>query len=132
VHARELQNQPRVLKKVEQHLWVFENCSSGRSGNSRKKRSENNPLIDNANARVTSGMSPFVDRPDETSRQTLDIKPGQGEKFVIVAQKCISIVDGYARTKLNNAMFETKAENRSNNQELEDGNKLARHSKLSK
>ena len=71
---------------------------------------ENNPLIDSANAGSDKLYVTFLlDRPDETIVSNLDIKPGQGEKFVIVGTEVyLYCPNGYARTKLNNAMFETK------------------------
>ena len=71
---------------------------------------ENNPLIDSAGVRPDKLHVTFLsDTPDETVTSTLDIKLDQGEKFVIVdTEVYLYCPNGYARTKLNNAMFETK------------------------
>jgi len=71
---------------------------------------ENNPLVD------ISGLGPeklyvtfLAARPDETVVSTLDIKLDPGEKFVIAGTEVyLYCPNGYARTALNNAMFETK------------------------
>ena len=94
---------------------------------------ENNPLIDNANARADKLYVTFLlDRPDETIASNLDIKPGQGEKFVIVGTEVyLYCPNGYARTKLNNAMFETKLRTVATTRNWKTVNKLLVISKLS-
>ncbi len=94
---------------------------------------ENNPLIDNANARADKRYVTFLlDRPDETIASNLDIKPGQGEKFVIVGTEVyLYCPNWYARTKLNNAMFETKLRTVATTRNWKTVNKLLVISKLS-
>jgi uncharacterized protein (DUF1697 family) len=71
---------------------------------------ENNLLIGGAGVRPDKLYVTFLSAaPDETVASTLDIKLNQGEKFVIVGTEVyLYCPNGYARTKLNNAMFETK------------------------
>ena len=76
-----------------------------------KRIIENNPLIDSAD--VVGPDKLYVtflsDGPDETVASNLDIKLDQGEKFVIAGKEVyLYCPNGYAGTKLNNAMFETK------------------------
>jgi uncharacterized protein (DUF1697 family) len=94
---------------------------------------ENNPLIDSANAGPDKLYVTFLlDRPDETIASNLDIKPGQGEKFVIVGTEVyLYCPNGYARTKLNNAMFETNLRTVATTRNWKTVNKLLVISKLS-
>jgi uncharacterized protein (DUF1697 family) len=71
---------------------------------------ERNPLIGSVGVRPDKLYVTFLlDRPDETVASNLDVKPGHGEKFVIVCTEVyLYCPNGYARTTLNNAMFETK------------------------
>ncbi len=93
---------------------------------------ENNPLVDSAGVRHDKLYVTFLsDRPDETVASTLDIKPGQGEKFVIVGTEVyLYCPNGYARTRLNNAMFETKLRTVATTRNWKTINKLLVISKL--
>jgi len=69
----------------------------------------NNPLIGRADVALDKLYVTFlVDPPDEMVASNLDIKAGDDEKFVIVGKEVyVYCPNGYARTKLSNAMFET-------------------------
>lgn len=71
---------------------------------------DNNPLIDRADVALDKLYVTFLlDTPDETVASKLDITLGEDEKFVIVRSEVyLYCPNGYARTKLNNAAFETK------------------------
>ena len=72
------------------------------------------------------------DRPDETVASTLDIQLDEGEKFVIVGTEVyLYCSNGYAKTKLNNAMFETKLKTVATTRNWKTVNKLLIISKLS-
>jgi len=94
---------------------------------------DNNPLIDSAGVRPDKLYVTFLsDAPDETVASTLDIKLDQGEKFVIVGKEVyLYCPNGYARTKLNNAMFETKLKTAATTRNWKTTNKLLVISKLS-
>ena len=94
---------------------------------------ENNPLIDSAGVRPDKLYVTFLsDTPDETVTSTLDIKLDQGETFVIVdTEVYLYCPNGYTRTKLNNAMFETKLKTAATTRNWKTINKLLVISKLS-
>ena len=94
---------------------------------------ENNPLIDSADTEPEKLYVTFLsDRSDETVASTLDIQLDQGEKFVIVGTEVyLYCPNGYARTKLNNAMFETKLKTVATTRNWKTINKLLIISKLS-
>jgi uncharacterized protein (DUF1697 family) len=71
---------------------------------------ENNPLVDRANVEPDKLHVTFLsDTPDETVASKLDVSLGQGEMFAIVDKEVyLYCPNGYAKTKLNNAMFEAK------------------------
>ena len=94
---------------------------------------ENNPLIGRAGIRPEKLYVTFLSAtPDETVASTLDIKPGQGEQFVVVGTEVyLYCPAGYARTTLNNAMFETKLKTAATTRNWKMINKLLVISKLS-
>jgi len=71
---------------------------------------ENNPLVDSARAEPDELYVTFLSAaPDETVVSTLDLQLDLDEKFVIAGTEVyLYCPNGYARTTLNNAMFETK------------------------
>lgn len=72
------------------------------------------------------------DRPDETVASTINIQLDQGEKFVIVGTEVyLYCPNGYARTTLNNAMFETKLKTVAKTRNWKTINELLFFSKLS-
>ena len=94
---------------------------------------ENNPLIDGAHKEPEKLYVTFLsDRPDETVASTINIQLDQGEKFVIVGTEVyLYCPNGYARTTLNNAMFETKLKTVATTRNWKTVNKLLIISKLS-
>ncbi len=71
---------------------------------------DRNPLIDQANGRADRLYVTFLsDIPGEMTTSTLDVKPRQGEMFVIDGKEVyLYCPNGYAKTTLNNAAFEAK------------------------
>jgi len=93
---------------------------------------ENNPLVDKADVALDKLYVTFVlDIPDETDVSKLDITPGDNEKFAIVRSEVyLYCPNGYARTRLNNAMFETKLSTVATTRNWRTINKLLAVSKL--
>jgi uncharacterized protein (DUF1697 family) len=71
---------------------------------------ENNPLVRRASAVPDKLYITFLsDTPDETVVSKIDVTPGQAEMFEIDGQEVyLYCPNGYAHTKLSNAMFEAK------------------------
>jgi uncharacterized protein (DUF1697 family) len=71
---------------------------------------ENNPLVRRANAEPDKLHVTFLSgTPDETVASKLDLTPDAGEMVAIVGREVyLYCPNGYARTKLNNAIFESK------------------------
>ena len=100
-----------------------------------KRIIEKNPLIDRAGVADPDKLyvTFLSDGPDETVASNLDIKLDQGEKFVIAGKEVyLYCPNGYARTKLNNAMFETKLKTVATTRNWKTINKLLIISKSSK
>jgi uncharacterized protein (DUF1697 family) len=94
---------------------------------------EKNPLIGRADIWPDKLYVTFLSAtPDKTVASSLDIKPGKGEKFLIVGTEAyLYCPTGYARTTLNNAMFETKLKTAATTRNWKMINKLLIISKLS-
>ena len=88
---------------------------------------ETNPLVDSADvARDKLYVTFLVDEPDKTAASKLDITPGADEKFEIVGKEVyLYCPNGYARTKLNNAVFEKKLRTVATTRNLKTINKLS-------
>ncbi len=71
---------------------------------------DNNPLVGRAGiAQDKLHVTFLLDTPDASVASKLDIKPDGDEKFVVFGKEVyLYCPNGYARTKLNNAAFETK------------------------
>jgi uncharacterized protein (DUF1697 family) len=93
---------------------------------------EHNPFIDRADVALDKLYVTFLlDVPDETAASKQDITPGKDEKFVIVRSEVyLYCPNGYGRTKLNNAMFETKLSTIATTRNWKTINKLLAVSKL--
>jgi uncharacterized protein (DUF1697 family) len=87
---------------------------------------ETNPLVDSAHvARDKLYVTFLADVPDKTVASKLDITPGADEKFEIVGKEVyLYCPNGYARTKLNNAVFEKKLRTVATTRNLKTINKL--------
>ncbi|MGZ5563315.1 MAG: DUF1697 domain-containing protein [Halobacteriota archaeon] len=87
---------------------------------------ETNSLVDSAHvARDKLYVTFLADVPDKTVASKLDITPGADEKFEIVGKEVyLYCPNGYARTKLNNAVFEKKLRAVATTRNLKTINKL--------
>ena len=96
------------------------------------KITEHNPLIDRADVAIDKLYVTFLqDVPLETDASNLSIKPDDNEKFVIAGKEVyLYCPNGYARTKLSNAMFETKLKTVATTRNWKTINKLLAVSKL--
>ena len=94
---------------------------------------ENNPLIDSSEIALDKFYVTFLsDMPDKTVSSNRDITPGQGETFVIIGKEVyLYCPNGYARTRLSNAKFETKLKTVATTRNWKTINKLLAISKLS-
>jgi uncharacterized protein (DUF1697 family) len=124
---------PRVEEKLSK-TFGFSTKVLIRTQRELEKIIESNPLIDSADMVGPDKLyvTFLSDRPDETAASTLDIKLDQGEKFVIVGKEVyLFCPNGYAKTKLNNALFETKLKTVATTRNWKTINKLLVISKLS-
>ncbi|MGZ4885117.1 MAG: DUF1697 domain-containing protein [Halobacteriota archaeon] len=100
----------RCIEKKLADTFGFSTTVIIRTQQELEKTLDHNPLIHEPDVLIEKLHVTFLlDAPDPSVVSNPDIRPDDGEKFVIVGNDVyLYCPNGYARTKLNNAAFEKK------------------------
>ena len=122
----------RVEEKISETFGFSTNIII-RTQQDLEKIIDNNPLMRRADVTLDKLYITFLrDTPEETVASNLDITSDDDEKFAVVGKEVyLYCPNGYARTKLNNATFETKLKTVATTRNWKTINKLLVISKLS-
>ncbi|MDD1725756.1 MAG: DUF1697 domain-containing protein [Euryarchaeota archaeon] len=108
-HAKSVYHATHIEEKLSESFWLSTNVFI-RTQQELERIIENNPLIHEQDIAIDKLHVTFLlDKPDASVASNLDIRPDDGEKFVVIGKEVyLYCPNGYARTKLNNAAFEKK------------------------